>query len=181
MTKNIRLATLEDGVKIQNLILRAYEPIRQLGINFAAATADLNLVEKNIKNNMCYVLEEDGELLATCSLRMPWGLQPGPYGFPHIYWFAVDPKIGKQGVGATLLKWVEENIVRDTLKSPAVTLGTADKHPWLVNMYEKKGYERVGTADLGRGHITIYLRKILLKELFDEIVENNKAKKQKEI
>ncbi len=172
MARNIRLATLEDKEKLQELILRAYAPIRELGINFAAATADVNLVEKNIKNNMCYVLEENGQLLATCSLRMPWGLQPGPYGFPHIYWFAVDPQIGKQGVGTSLLKWIEENIVRDTLKSPAVTLGTADKHPWLINMYEKHGYEKVGSADLGRGHITIYLRKILLPGLFNEIVKS---------
>lgn len=168
MPRNIRLATVEDKEKLLDLILRAYVSARELGIHFAAATADVELVETNIKNNMCYVLEEDGKLLATCSLRMPWGLQPGPYGVPHLYWFAVDPDLGKKGVGTYLLEWVENTIVRDTLKSPALSLGTADKHPWLVGMYEKHGYEKVGTADLGKGHITIYMRKILLPELFKE-------------
>lgn len=169
--RNVRLAIVKDKEELRELILRAYAPIRELGINFAATTADLELVEKNIKNNMCYVLEEDGRIIGTCSLRMPWGLQPGPCGFPHIYWFAVDPDLKKKGVGSFLLDWIEKNIVRDTLKSPAVTLGTANKHPWLVEMYEKHGYERVGTADLGKGHITIYLRKILLNELFDECIK----------
>ena len=171
MHRTIRLATVGDKEKLLDLILQAYASARELGIHFAAATADIELVEANIKNNMCYVLEENNKLLATCSLRMPWGLQPGPYGFPHLYWFAVDPNLGKKGIGSHLLEWIENNIARDTLKSPALTLGTADKHPWLVSMYEKHGYERVGTADLGKGHITIYMQKILLPELFKECKE----------
>ena len=179
MSRQIRLAVLDDKEKLLDLILRAYASARELGIHFAAATANVELVATNIKNNMCYVLEEEGKLLATCSLRMPWGLQPGPYGFPHLYWFAVDPSLAKQGVGKHLLEWIENTIVRDTLKSPAVSLGTADKHPWLIGMYEKHGYERVGLADLGRGHITIYMRKILLPELFEErAIKLNTEKKQ---
>lgn len=173
MDRKIRLATFEDGLKLLDLILRAYAPIRELGINFAAATADISLVQNNIKNNMCYVVEENDQLIATCSLRMPWGLQPGPCGVPHLYWVAVDPEVKKQGLASMLLTYVEETIIRDTLKSPAVTLGTADKHPWLVEMYEKRGYEKVGSADLGRGHTTIYLRKVLSPELFSKVEKNN--------
>ncbi|MFM1652130.1 GNAT family N-acetyltransferase [Brevibacillus sp. B_LB10_24] len=168
MARNFRLATVDDAEELLALTLRAYEPIRQLGINFAAATADLELVEKNIRNNACYVMEEEGRIVATVSLRMPWGLQPGPYGLPHIWWFAVEPALGKKGVGSALLQWVEETIIRDTLKAPAVTLGTADKHPWLAQMYERKGYVRVGQKDLGRGHTTIFLRKVLRPDLLQE-------------
>ena len=172
--RKFRLAVLEDAPRLLNLVLRAYAPIRELGINFAAATADIDLIQENIRNNMCYVLEDEGKLLATGSLRMPWGLQPGPYGFPHIYWLAVDPNITQGGVGSSMLKWLEENVVRETLKSPAVSLGTAEEHPWLVSMYEKKGYKKLGTAKLGRGHTTVYLQKILLPEVFSRIEEKNK-------
>lgn len=41
-------------------------------------------------------MEEDGRIIATITLRMPWGKQPGPYGVPHIWWFAVDPDTGKK-------------------------------------------------------------------------------------
>ena len=37
------------------------------------------------------------DLLASISLRLPWGLQPGPAGVPHIGWFAVDPELGRKG------------------------------------------------------------------------------------
>ncbi|WP_232697447.1 GNAT family N-acetyltransferase [Brevibacillus daliensis] len=161
MTIMYRLATIDDAEEIQELTWQAYEPIRNLGINFAAATADIELVQKNISNNLCYVLEEDDQILATLSIRMPWGEQPGPYPLPHIWWFAVHPKSSKQGVGSLLLTWVEETVIRDMFKAPAVTLGTTDKHPWLAEMYERKGYIRAGEKDSGRGHTTVFLRKEL--------------------
>lgn len=172
MTTSFRLATEQDAPELQILSHAAYEPIRQLGIHFTAATADLETVKTNIRNNACYVMEEDGKIIATVSVRMPWGLQPGPAGVPHIWWFAVDPILGKKGVGSTLLTWIEETVIRDTLKSPAVTLGTADKHPWLIEMYERKGYKRIGEKDLGKGHITVFLRKILRADL---IQPNNRG------
>ena len=166
MTYNYRLATLDDAAAVLDLSLRAYEPIRSMGIRFAAATADLETVRKNIHDNACYVMEYEGRTIATVSVRMPWGPQPGPLGVPHIWWFAVDPSIGKKGVGSTFLQWIEETVIRDTLKSPAVSLGTADKHPWLIGMYERRGYVRVAEKDLGKGHITVFLRKTLRDEWY---------------
>ncbi|MGQ9008674.1 sulfur-containing aminoacid acetyltransferase SnaB [Bacillus stercoris] len=165
MKPQYRLAVERDAEQLLALTLRAYEPIRKLGIRFAAAHADLDLVLQNIRKNACYVMEEDGRIIATISLRMPWGQQPGPYGVPHIWWFAVDPDTGKKGTGTKLLQWLEETILRDTLKVPFVSLGTADKHPWLIEMYERKGYVRAGEQDLGKGHITVYMKKQLRHDL----------------
>ncbi|MDP4101701.1 MAG: sulfur-containing aminoacid acetyltransferase SnaB [Bacillota bacterium] len=165
MKPQYRLAVERDAEQLLELTLRAYEPIRKLGIRFAAAHADLDLVLQNIRKNACYVMEEDGRIIATITLRMPWGKQPGPYGVPHIWWFAVDPGTGKKGIGTKLLQWLEETILRDTLKVPFVSLGTADKHPWLIEMYERKGYVRSGEQDLGKGHITVYMKKQLRHDL----------------
>ncbi|WP_020619387.1 GNAT family N-acetyltransferase [Paenibacillus daejeonensis] len=159
-----RLATLADGPELVDLSLRAYAPIRELGIHFAAATADLALVEKNLTNNMCFVMEEEGRIVSTISVRMPWGPQAGPYGLPHLWWFASDPDAGRKGIGREMITWCEETMLRDTLKAPAVSLGTADKHPWLIEMYERRGYEVQGSKDLGRGHLTIFMKKILIPE-----------------
>lgn len=157
-----RLATQEDAPALLDLTLRAYKPIRELGINFAAATADLALVEYNIRHHMCFVMEEEGKILSTLSLRMPWGPRPGPFGVPHIWWFATDPDLGRKGIGTTMLNWCEETMVRDTLKSPAVSLGTAKEHPWLGEMYQRRGYEPIMWQDSGRGHTTVFYKKILL-------------------
>jgi GNAT superfamily N-acetyltransferase len=160
-----RLATLKDAPELLDLTLRAYKPIRELGINFAAATADLALMEKNIRNHMCLVMEEDGRIVSTISIRMPWGPQPGPFGLPHFWWFASDPDAKRKGIGRDMITWAEETMVRDTLKAPAVSLGTADRHPWLIDMYKRRGYTVEGSKDLGRGHITIFMKKILNPDL----------------
>jgi len=172
MKKVFRLATLEDAEQLLDLTFRAYEPIRRLKINFAAAKADINLVKQNISNNACYVYEQEGVIIATVSIRMPWGLQPGPFGVPHIWWFAVDPSLGQKGVGSNLLRWVEEKILQDTLKAPAVSLGTADTHPWLIDMYERKGYVQAGDRNLGKGHKTVFLCKVLRPDLIEDQLIN---------
>jgi len=162
---NFRLATLEDAPAVLDLTLRAYKPIREMGINFAAATADLALVERNIKYNMCLLMEEEGRILSTISIRMPWGPQPGPFGLPHFWWFATDPDVGGKGIGRKMITWAEETMCRDTLKAPAVSLGTADRHPWLIDMYKRWGYEVQGSKDLGRGHITVFMKKVLISDM----------------
>jgi len=164
-----RLATQEDAPALLDLTLRAYKPIRDLGIHFLAANADLALVQANIRDNMCFVMEEDGKILSTLTLRMPWGPRPGPFGVPHIWWFATDPGIGRKGIGSIMLTWCEEKMVRDTLKSPAVSLGTAKEHPWLGRMYERRGYVPIKSQDSGRGHVTVFYKKNLLPIAVSEI------------
>lgn len=56
---------------------------------------------------------------------------------------------------------VEQEILTGQLRAPAVSLGTAVGHPRLKNMYQKRGFIPMHTADLGKGHITLYMKKIL--------------------
>ncbi|MGG3571869.1 GNAT family N-acetyltransferase [Bacillus gobiensis] len=161
--EKFRSAEVSDAKILLDLTQKAYRPIRELGITFDTAYADLDFVKKNINDNLCFILEsEEGEVLGTISLRMPWGDRPGPFGVPHIWWFAVDPLIGGSGVGSKLLKWCEESVVRDLLKSPAVSLGTADNHPWLVQMYEQRGYHILSRRDSGKGYGIVSMKKELL-------------------
>lgn len=168
MELTYRQATLKDAENLHHLIKLAYASNREYGINFAAVTADIDLIEHHIKTNICYLAEENGKLVGTISLRMPWGLQPGPSGVPHIGWFAVDPTLGKKGIGSKILEWLETEILQDQLKVPFVTLGTADKHPWLADMYTRKGYQKFAEKDLGKGHITYYFKKIIREDLLQE-------------
>lgn len=159
-------ATSKDIPELLDLSLRGYASIRELGIHFAAATADAELVEKNIKENICFYLRDEGKMVATASVRMPWSSHPGPFEIPHIWWVAVAPEEKRKGYASKILHYVEESFLRDTLHSPSVSLGTAKEHPWLREMYEKRGYKKVGETDLGKGHITIYLEKLLLAKSY---------------
>ncbi|WP_439328003.1 GNAT family N-acetyltransferase [Lonepinella sp. BR2357] len=166
MTKTIRKITAVDALEYQKVVHQAYQAVTELGIHFAAASADLNTVQNHINSNLVYGLFIDNQLACTLSLRLPWGNNPGPYGVPHIGWVATHPDFKKQGLAAQLLKWVEQEVLA-ALKVPFVTLGTAENHPWLANFYFHQGFEVVGRADLTPDHTTIYYRKILNPMLFE--------------
>lgn len=157
----IRAVEDKDIASFHSFLLQAYEPDRLLGLNFPATRATLEDVAVHFQGNLCYIMELEGEIISSCSLRLPWGPNPGPRELPHIGWFCTNPAFARQGYGSKMLAWVEQEILVKQLKAPAVTLGTAKEHPWLFNMYERKGYRHFKTALLGRGHTTIYMIKSL--------------------
>ncbi|MFJ7754400.1 GNAT family N-acetyltransferase [Peribacillus muralis] len=170
MSQLIRLDTVTDASAVLGVTLRAYEPIRDLNIKFLAATADLQLVTNNIRRNLTYVLERDGQIVSTVTVRLPWNDPEHFSPYPFIWWFAVDSLYKQKGIGAALLTWVEENVLRDQVKAPAVYLATADRHPWLVSIYERRGYE-IFADRVHDGEKIVYLRKILDEKLY-RIIEN---------
>ena len=163
---SIRKATTDDVEAIVELMYEAYAPIRDLGIQFESAYPTRDKVKDNMEQNLCYVYEIDNTLISTISLRMPWSNNPGPYYFPHIWWFAANPQYKGKGIGSEVLNFIENEIIKQGFHSPAVTLGTASNHPWLVEMYERRGYQKFGSKDLGKGHITQYFIKALNSDLF---------------
>jgi S-(2-succino)cysteine N-acetyltransferase len=170
VTQHIRLAVVEDAPTVLDLTLRAYEPIRELNIIFTAATADLQLVTNNIQRNATYVLEQDGCIIATVTVRYPWADPEHFSPYPFIWWFAVDPVYKQKGIGSTLLSWVEDKVLRDQVKAPAVYLATAERHPWLVSIYERRGY-RIFYEKGNKEDKIVFLRKILNESLY-HIIEN---------
>ena len=60
-----------------------------------------------------------------------------------------------------MLDWLEQEILIEQFKAPAVTLGTAEEHPWLITMYEKRGYVAYLKRRLREDHITVYMKKTL--------------------
>lgn len=183
MTYSIRKATFEDIPELIDVSHKAYEPIRQLGLNFTGAYPTKENVRENLTENQCYVLLKDDVIIATASIRMPWSKNPGPYGFPHIWWFATLPTYGNKGIGSRLLKHIEEEIILKEYHSPAVTLGTSDDHPWLIDMYINKGYQTFGSIDLSDNHTTQYMLKVLDSHRFEgfSTIRNRIEKPKKKI
>jgi GNAT superfamily N-acetyltransferase len=156
-----RLAVKQDAERLREVVYDAYEQIRELELHWPAAHADLKLIQDNIEANECYVLEVDGVIAVTVTLNK--GPLPAPFSdFPFLKWFAAAPEFQGAGLGGKLLDWVEKRVVRDRLQATSVTLATAEKHPWLLPMYERRGYKRLHAFDPGNGDGMMHL---LRKEL----------------
>lgn len=149
------------------LVLAAYASARELGIHFDAGYATAGTARAHLGQHGVYGMFSGGKLIASVTLRYPWGPLPGPFGLPHLGWFASDPLCRGQRPGTRLLSWVEQEILTAQLRVPAYSLGTAVEHPWLQTFYQKLGFEPQHTADLGKGHTTLYMKKILDPVLHD--------------
>jgi len=172
MTELIRLASVEDAEEILDLTLKSYQPIRDLNIRFSAAHADIELVLHNITQNATYLLGKNGRIAATITVRYPW-VDPGHEAYPFIWWFAVHPDFKKEGIGSALLSYVEEEVLTKQVKAPAVYLATAKHHPWLVGIYERRGYKAF-KEKVHEGDKIVFLRKVLNKSLY-ELVEKRES------
>ncbi|WP_138751253.1 GNAT family N-acetyltransferase [Paenibacillus sinopodophylli] len=161
MSEIYRLAQLEDAERLLHVVYEAYVTIRELELHWPAAHADLALIQDNITSNECYVLEVDGEIAGTVTLSKGDEVK-AITPFPFIKWFAVDPAYQGQGIGNKLLNWLEQTVIKEKVGAAAVTLATAEKHPWLLAMYERRGYERLHVFDFDNGDGPMHLlRKIV--------------------
>lgn len=161
MSEVFRPLAEKDIETFQRFLTAAYADDLQYGIRFQAAFATVEDIKKHLAGNPCYILERDGEIITSCSLRMPWGPNPGPEVFPHLGWVSTHPRYKQQGFSSRMLDWVEQEILIKQFKAPAVTLGTAEEHPWLIRMYEKRGYVAYEKRRLHEDHVTVYMKKVL--------------------
>lgn len=168
---NIRVAVEPDAEVIQELMYEAFTPLRELGIDWPSVNANVDLVKKNIITSTTFVLENESEIISTITVRYPWEGKRRISHYPFVWWFATKPSYDGKGYGSKLLNYVEETFLRDTLKAPAVTLGTsARKHPWLLDIYKKRGYEVYAEHESDDGDLGVIMRKVLIPERFDEEV-----------
>jgi hypothetical protein len=163
MTIVFRQLHAGDREEYLTLMLAAYKPIYALGIPFDAATATLEKVTQHIAEHGVYAVFSEGVMRASVTIRYPWGPIPGPFGVPHFGWFGAHPNYKDRRWGREIQEWVEQNILIDKLKAPAVSLGTAVTHPWLKQMYERRGFESIHEVHIGTGHNIVFMKKILEK------------------
>ncbi|MGF6232692.1 GNAT superfamily N-acetyltransferase [Inquilinus ginsengisoli] len=170
MADSIRIAGPDDAPAVLDLLRAAYQPLREMGIRFTAVTADLELVRRTVERHTTFLLERDGGAVATVSVRFPWPVgERHLASYPFIHWFAVAPRLKRQGVGSALLQHVEDDFLRDRVKAPAVYLATATRHPWLRGIYERRGYQAFHRQPSSRGEEMVFLRKILLPEIYRDL------------
>ncbi|MFT4020230.1 MAG: GNAT family N-acetyltransferase [Acinetobacter sp.] len=171
---------IDDAEQYRQLVFDAYQQIRDLNLNFDAAHIDLEKAQWHLSQHLVYGYYENQKLIGTVTLRTPWSLLPGPFQLPHLGNFAVHPNFQGKGLSRKILQQLEQQILLEQFNVPAYSLGTASNHPWLIEMYERWGFRAVLEKDLGKGHITVFMVKVLDNARFNEwnskfeVIQNEK-------
>lgn len=147
---NVRPLLPTDSVEaITDLIHRAYARNAAAGLRFVATCQDSSITAERLGQGPSFIVEIDGEIVGTITVRAP---EETPYGdyhppFPIAAFgqFAVDPDRRGLGIGDALLK-VAEGVAREA-GCGELALDTAQPAIELITYYERQGFRIVGRAD----------------------------------
>ncbi|MBR8167982.1 GNAT family N-acetyltransferase [Burkholderia cenocepacia] len=174
MTDTIRIAGADDVPALYALLQDAYAPLVPQGVHFTITRSPIERVAQTVARETTFVLEQtapDGRkaLAATLTVRFPW-LSGERHRTPHpfLHWFAVAPAFKRQGLGHALLEHVETQFLAAQVKAPATYLATATNHPWLQSYYERGGYVPFDRSTNALGTPLVWLRKILIPDLYED-------------
>ena len=146
----VRLFRPADAEPLTAMLHRAYADLAAGGLNYTAATQDVETTRHRAQGGRCWVVESDGALVATATLSVP----PG-HGIrrltevaraPHRAWLnqlAVSPEFRGRGIASRL--WAQGRTWLDEQGITAVGADTANSAVHLVEMYRRWGFQR---ADL---------------------------------
>jgi uncharacterized damage-inducible protein DinB/GNAT superfamily N-acetyltransferase len=164
------LAARDSFESLTALLHRAYAPLAAQGLNFTAATQDVETTKRRAAEGHCLVAELQGEIVGTVTVSGPYGADEAPWaaGVPwfrdhdtaHFHQFAVDPAQQRQGLGRRLVTACEQWAHEHGFKRMA--LDTAEPARALRGLYRRLGYAEVGQVQWEGRH---YVSVIMLKSL----------------
>ncbi|RPE02827.1 GNAT family N-acetyltransferase [Candidatus Pantoea deserta] len=160
MSQSVQVAKPEDAEEIFALLQRAYATLLAQDIHFTITQGNVSQVRQTIERETVLVLRKWQRAVATVTVRFPWTQEANaPSQLPFIHWFAVDPDFKGQGYGREIISWAEDRLLKETLKAPGVYLATAVKHPWLSELYQRRGYQPFYHRTNPLGEALVFLKK----------------------
>lgn len=160
MSQSIQIAKPDDAEEIFALLQRAYASLVALDVHFTISQGNVEQVRRVIEQETVLVLRKWKRAVATVTVRFPWQQETdAPSSLPFIHWFAVDPDYKGQGYGREIISYAEDTLLKETLKAPGVYLATATKHPWLSELYLRRGYQPFYHHTNALGEALVFLKK----------------------
>ncbi|WP_227354127.1 GNAT family N-acetyltransferase [Haladaptatus salinisoli] len=136
----IRRAVVADAEELARAYRSAYRENRRLGFPASAGTVTGRDVAEWVRECRVYVAETEGEVVGGVRL------EAGDSNRVKLSRLGVREERKGEGVGGRLLDRAEE-AVRDCGYA-AVWLTTPEDHPYLPELYRRRGYEKTGEYPL---------------------------------
>jgi GNAT superfamily N-acetyltransferase len=161
----IRKWTSDDDIsQITALLHRAYGQLADLGFRYHATWQDDKVTLDRLSRGIAFIAEQDGKIVGTATLYLPpsqtgceWYDRADVARFGQ---FGVEPELQGQGIGSLLLDKIEFTTLSHGISNLA--LDTAEGATHLVDLYSRRGFQYVCSADW---EITNYQSIIMNKKL----------------
>lgn len=134
------------------------------GSNLSPTHQDSEITRCRVERGNCFIAEYRGQVIGIVSLYLPgtvdkfaWYRRDGVALFGQL---AVDPDFQSKGVGALMIKFLEEFTVKNNVVE--LNLDTAEQADHLIAWYKKLGYRFI---DYINWDVTNYRSVILSKTL----------------
>jgi len=138
----------EDASELTALLNTAYGQLQDRGLNFTAATQDVETTRQRVAEGVCWVVEHDGSVAASMTMSVPapdeirslskHAREPGMGWLCQV---AVGPELRGRSVARTLFDVVCEWAITHGITT--VGLDTAAPAEHLVTMYTRWGFAHV--------------------------------------
>lgn len=139
MRINMERAKLVEAEILVSIYHAVYSENEKLGFPASASKVTINEVQDWIKNTILITAkdEETGNIIGI--VRLIYHEKWQCYVLSRL---AVAPVCKGMGIATKLMKYAESELVN--MEEKAVRLTVAQGHPYLPNMYSKRGYKIVG-------------------------------------
>lgn len=146
-----RLFRAEDAPELTALLNSAYRELQEAGLNFTAATQDVETTRQRVAEGVCWVVEHDGRVAASMTMSVPppedvrsLSEHARVSGTGWLCQVAVGPELRGRAVAKTLFElacsWAEGHGIT------TIGLDTAAPAEHLAAMYARWGFEHVDTV-----------------------------------
>jgi N-acetylglutamate synthase-like GNAT family acetyltransferase len=152
-----------DAAALTALLNSSYQELQDRGLNFTAATQDIETTRRRVADGRCWVVEDHGQIAATLTMSVPpaddiralsdYATQPRTGWLCQV---AVAPALRGRAMSQRLFEvacnWARHQDIT------TVGLDTAAPAEHLAAMYSRWGFERVDTVQFpGKAYASVVM------------------------
>lgn len=161
--------------ELTSLLNRAYTKLANMGLNYVAATQDVETTRKRIGGaTACWIARRGDAVVGTVCYYSKWRFSSEPHWYAredvcHFAQFAVEPELQRAGVGSALLQVVQQRALLDGKTELACDTAMGATH--LIEYYRKRGYREVGRHQWPHAkYESVVLSKTLARATFEPLI-----------
>ena len=153
----------DDAAAVTGLLNRAYRELHESGLNFTAATQDVDTTRRRVAEGACWVVEHEGTVSATMTMSVPppqdIHLLSEHARRPRTGWLgqvAVGPELRGRSVSLVLFETAMSWAVGEGVET--IGLDTAAPATHLRTLYARWGFDEVDAVQFpGKSYASIVM------------------------